>query len=563
MSPSKSPSIGPNNTYKCPVCDNLLRKQGPAKGGKFPGQEYLRCHLCKWHYTFSGVIAKEPIPPPNNPKTVDRAESSTPPATLPEVEESWRQSLHALSAAVDYGYSEAMERSSTQAQQERLQIEEEIETERREEEAFQNPYMLSVPPAAVDYGYSEAMERSSTQAQQERLQIEEEIETERREEEAFQRVLQESCELCAISPSPPPASPPPPVASGSSSHVHQPLPSSRPATSFPITRVKASNMPTITTQMNSNWMHAYEDRSKLPVSRNRSGQADAELMQKFHVIWWETDSEPPTIFMVLDCPNWPKWRITDSPTVLDRLGADLHFFDIECRVWVECPVSYPHVMKTNGYLLLRWVGVTCMEFDAHLQLAIRKSPTSRVYLAKDLKLKEKQKAMEPVTSNSEVEIIEGPVPGSSKRNKPATVSTPSPPSKHRPNIVIPLKVPTVPAPDLSPSSKSSTAVTSRSPTPFASAPRKSPALSLPWYAGWYASDMVEAFQKMSSMKKNRSYEERFMAAFGQTPPPRSSYYDQVKRWSQAPEKVRADALAAGHTSEGLWVSFVKKISLRR
>ena len=294
------------------------------------------------------------------------------------------------------------------------------------------------------------------------------------------------------------------------------------------------------------------------------------------------NNSPLAVFTVLDCPSWPKWKIADSPKVLDRLGDDsdpILFFDVECSIWVECPLSYPHTPKTDGYLLLRRAGVMCRDFDKYLQLATQKLPTSRTYLTKTLKNKGKQKEIKALSSDSEIEIIEGPIPGTlqyflffvliliidlgqSKWNKPESSSTPSPPSKRRLSI--------------SESSQSPTPVTvqndalyssesSRSPTPIARL-IKSPTpsqQSLPWYAGLYAVDMVKAFQKMADKKLGKNYAERFTSAFESLPPPRSSYYDQVKRWSQAPQRVRDEALEAGRTQEALWANFVRNNSLRR
>ena len=135
---------------------------------------------------------------------------------------------------------------------------------------------LEAALAITDYGFSKVMERDRNQMEQERLQHETEMEMERREEEDFQRVLQESRELCANSPSPPSGSPARPLTSRAS-HLQ----------TFPVTRVTASNTPTITTQMNADWMRTYEDRTKVSIVKSRAGQADAELVQKFRIVWWE------------------------------------------------------------------------------------------------------------------------------------------------------------------------------------------------------------------------------------------------------------------------------------
>jgi hypothetical protein len=134
----------------------------------------------------------------------------------------------------------------------------------------------------------------------------------------------------------------------------------------------------------------------------------------------------PAIFTILDCPSWPKWKVTDSPSTLERLGhSTLQFYDIKHKIWVEAPVSYPHTVTTDGYLLLRRTGVSCKNFDEQLALAITtqlvaKTPTgnasARVYMTKVrqsvktkvLKKKGKMRANVYLSDDSEgdVEIVE-------------------------------------------------------------------------------------------------------------------------------------------------------------
>ena len=65
------------------------------------------------------------------------------------------------------------------------------------------------------------------------------------------------------------------------------------------------------------------------------------------------DDHDPTIFTPLDCLCWPKWKATDSLSTLERLETDiLKFYDLKHKIWVEALLSYPHTMKTDGYLLL-------------------------------------------------------------------------------------------------------------------------------------------------------------------------------------------------------------------
>lgn len=133
-------------------------------------------------------------------------------------------------------------------------------------------------------------------------------------------------------------------------------------------------------------MRPYEDKSKQPQESPGKGQVDKEVIEKFRIVWWEKvccfnstlaflltrlqDDHDPIVFTILDCPCWPKWKVTDSLSALERLGTDtLQFYDLEHKIWVEAPVSYPHTMTTDSYLLLRCPGVSCKDFDECLVIA--------------------------------------------------------------------------------------------------------------------------------------------------------------------------------------------------
>ena len=121
--------------------------------------------------------------------------------------------------------------------------------------------------------------------------------------------------------------------------------------------------------MSKDWMRPYEDKTKHAQESPGKGQVDKKVIEKFRIVWWEKvhclnwilaflftclqDDDDPAIFTVLDCPYWPKWKVTDSSSAFERLGTDtLQFYDLEHKIWVEAPVSYPHTVTTDGYLLL-------------------------------------------------------------------------------------------------------------------------------------------------------------------------------------------------------------------
>ena len=116
-------------------------------------------------------------------------------------------------------------------------------------------------------------------------------------------------------------------------------------------------------------MCPYEDKSKQAQGSPGKGQVDKEIIEKFHIVWWEKvhclnltlaflltclqDDHDPAVFTILDCLCWPKWKVMDSLRALKRLGMDtLQFYNLKHKIWVEAPVLYPHTMTTDGYLLL-------------------------------------------------------------------------------------------------------------------------------------------------------------------------------------------------------------------
>lgn len=146
-------------------------------------------------------------------------------------------------------------------------------------------------------------------------------------------------------------------------------------------------------------MHPYEDKSKQAQESPGKGQVNKEVIEKFRIVWWEKvrclnstlaflltclqDNHDPAVFTILDCPCWPKWKVTDSLSALEHLGMDtLQLYDLEHKIWVEAPVLYPHTMKTDGYLLLRCPGVSCKDFNERLAITMQTPTTSRVYMTK-------------------------------------------------------------------------------------------------------------------------------------------------------------------------------------
>jgi len=75
--------------------------------------------------------------------------------------------------------------------------------------------------------------------------------------------------------------------------------------------------------------------------------------------------------------------------------------------------------------------------------------------------------------------------------------------------------------------------------------------------------MRDGFVAMdSSAFKQLPVTKRLEKVFGWAVPPQT-YYDQRERWLAATEVERENALAAGHTPEGLWSVFASNIPRKR
>ncbi|KIM35586.1 hypothetical protein M413DRAFT_20720 [Hebeloma cylindrosporum] len=459
-------------------------------------------------------------------------------------------------------------------------------------------------------------EEANSRKQQEEAQREADLE--RLEEDNYRRAVAESLSLIQTSTS---SSTPP--TSSSNVSASRPLPTvSEPSTSLvvhglPVTRVKGSNRPSITSHMSSDWMRAHEDRTKLPQAL-RKGQIDSELLKRFRIVWWSEPGVGATTIPVpsSDIPDWPKFRLADSPAILERFGKrGIDFYDALTFEWVECPLSYAHAVTTDGHLLLRRTGTKCEDFDSKLLLATQKqTSSSRSYMSnvrKSVASKAKRKGkdrvfeLEDEDSDGEVEIVSDIAikikqePGAERRpfkrprlsphiipvslgssidgpisipsspispHMPPTTTSPGfslDPSFPSPALSSPSATPPTPSNSL-PLSPATFETVSGILSPITGPPPQLPGSSLKWPANMYAVDMVHGFRKMDELLKNGggTYQQRFMHVFGQSPPGTSTYHDQLKRWKDATPSLREAFIKAGRTSAGQWSRFSKAVRLR-
>lgn len=85
-----------------------------------------------------------------------------------------------------------------------------------------------------------------------------------------------------------------------------------------------------------------------------------------------------------------------------------------------------------------------------------------------------------------------------------------------------------------------------------------------WPTSMYVVDMVNGFKNMDKLRHDggNNFETRFEITFNRKAPRSSTYYDQVRRWKNAPEDIRQAALSAGRTDQGQWARFTQQVRLK-
>lgn len=426
--------------------------------------------------------------------------------------------------------------------------------------------------------------------QEEQLAAEQEKLIEEQEERAFQEGVAASLCLPAAAPestsrhSPPllftPTFTPP---ASTSRHLPHSLSTSIPprvsssSTTTPNhLRTLPYRPPNITHHMSSDWMRPFEDRSKeTPKRRKRDPN------QRFRLVFWGKDDQPPMIHAVNDCPEWPMWSLADAFDIQRELllGAEpLQFYDFVHSQWISCTNSYPHELKKDGYLFLRRPSVTCLNFDTHaahakgkMQHLFLNMPGERSTIKKHL---ERRKANLPLVfidldneENNEVEFVEPPVHKRKRSESPTNIATPQP-CRRRLEFTS-----SQVSEDLATISTASSPVSSHlTPTsPPSPGPVNTnsygalvyvPESKKKWPDGMYTVDMAKAFLEVDSanFKKLRlKLPERLRCVFGKDIA-LTTWHDQRRLWGNATESQRDEGVRAGRGAAGLWAAFKAKVS---
>ena len=346
--------------------------------------------------------------------------------------------------------------------------------------------------------------------------------------------------------------------------------------------------------MNATWMRDYTDNTMTPVSKRKLDDTEDYY---FSIVFWGPTIAPASISQIQDCPQWPKWSLTDWPSASVELGTDqlddLQLYDFSCCEWINMvggPLAYKHRINKGGHIFLRLHGLSCPGFKDTVTKFTRKSmhirhnvQAERAVVWKDLK---NWKVFITDDDDDEVEfVVRSPVKKQIHIVEELNTADETRPS-HHPCLSVqipgsdigfspsqPIVVPESPlvCPPLSASSSKSSSDSSSSlvptpslslPSPYLRSSTASTSTSPPflardflraWPHGLHVIDMSNAFQKMDILK-HLKLEVRFKEVFGEAcvlP----TYHEHRRLWNKASDEEQRVALAAGRSIEGLWATF--------
>ncbi|KAJ7497861.1 hypothetical protein B0H11DRAFT_2189956 [Mycena galericulata] len=366
-----------------------------------------------------------------------------------------------------------------------------------------------------------------------------------------------------------------------------------PAASIP----KPSNAPPplkITTQMNADWMasnggppiQGRSTGSNVPgpstfhVKRtvSRRPYADLRQIQRFTLVYFDSDAIPPTIIVVDDCPRWPTYVLTTE--MLKGLGRDIYDLDRfspDHGVWIGINANYVHEVSTDCVVILRRRGIRGLREDETIQTFFpsKGNPAHLRYnltgersaLRAQYKQKGKQAGKEGTDryfvvsdsdSNTDVEVVADLREVSTSRKRQLNQDPGSSPARRRPRLFIntsPLIISDSPPSSSAPSS-SALYPASRS---VASTPATTPPPSAHvWPYGMHTVDMAAGFLRMDEDElAGIPMPMRFKLVFDATFHS-STYSDNRRLWLKASKvspSLRQRFVDAGRTPRGLWSAF--------
>ena len=256
--------------------------------------------------------------------------------------------------------------------------------------------------------------------------------------------------------------------------------------------------------------------------------------------------------------------------------------------WTKINVGLVTTVKPQGRLFLKSLDVDddeCKDFDMHLNLGkvkaiphirndlpgqrseVRRKYAARKSFATPTPTR-RTTATPTLTPGSVISISDSEssdeLPTPSHAYMPSSTQlrkrhTMVPPTRNRHTTTIsigssdedPVKIKTEPS-DATPSLKRR-----RSDSDPPSAPLL-PVSSLNWPSDFFVVDIVEGFDQCSLARENNESVSKTFTEFFGVPFYRTTFYDNRKRWDEAPDHLKASCKRAGRTEDGLWSTFMAK-----
>ncbi|KAF8165810.1 hypothetical protein B0H34DRAFT_805105 [Crassisporium funariophilum] len=343
---------------------------------------------------------------------------------------------------------------------------------------------------------------------------------------------------------------------------------SHPSTT-PLTKVRTVPY-NVKQHMSDDWMRRLEDNTKKPK------RARINLDNRFSLVFWHEDGKSPKVRAIHECPVWPKWIIMDAPDICKELGIFatlVEYYDMRSCQWITCSLSYPHDVKRDGYLLLRLLETSCLGLEKYVSQATTKDAHLRNNIAGERagvrhELEKRKKEPPPflvdISDDDEVMIVKSPHLKRLAEDDDDINTRPS--QRQRLQLAGPshphVLSPTLfdhhcDNPTLSPFSRSSS-ITTTSPCP--SSPTPLPIeIHVPegckWPEGMYAIDMARGFHQIDQGGEGL-LKARLFTIFGREIPI-TTYRDQCRRWKALTQSQRDQLKAFGRIPAGLWARVPK------
>ena len=177
--------------------------------------------------------------------------------------------------------------------------------------------------------------------------------------------------------------------------------------------------PRVTTQMNPTWMADYTTGTCATGSSSQRPKQDLLAVRKFFLVFWDNDSDPASVRLVQECPNWPSWKLidyTELASLTDKM-VPLQLYSSAHCIWVDIELNHTHSLTTNCAVLMWRKGVHCIDQQDQLDRFVETKSVRRFRqgMADEraaLRRLEKGKSKVSPASvdiDSDIEVTDGPI----------------------------------------------------------------------------------------------------------------------------------------------------------